>query len=189
MDELTQLENERYFSELDVRISNNEIDDAIKKLNLNSSSGPDNISGKLLNGGKFILIPLLSLFYNKMFERAEHPKILTMNYLVTILKKGDMWDLDNYRGIAIGSILDKIFSLILFKRLDKQIEDTCPISPNQIGFRKGHRTNDHLFVLNTIVKRFLNVEKKRLYVVFIDFRKAYDKINRNLLMLKLQKRY
>ena len=63
-----------------------------------------------------------------------------------------------------------------------------PISPNQIGFEKGHRTSDHVFVLTTVVNKFLKVEKKRLFVAFIDFRKAYDKINRNLLLLKLQKR-
>ena len=38
------------------------------------------------------------------------------------------------------------------------------------------------------MNRFIKVEKKRLFVAFIDFRKAYDKINRNLLLLKLQKR-
>ena len=56
-----------------------------------------------------------------------------------------------------------------------------------MGFKKGHRTSDNVFVLNTIVKRFLKVEKRKLYVAFIDFRKAYDKINRNLLFLKLQR--
>ena len=63
-----------------------------------------------------------------------------------------------------------------------------PISPNQIGFEKGHRTADHVFVLTTVVNMIIKVEKKRLFLAFIDFRKAYDKINRKLLLLKLQKR-
>ena len=58
-----------------------------------------------------------------------------------------------------------------------------PISPNQI--EKGHRMADHVFVLSTVVNKILKVEKKRLFVAFIAFRKAYDKINRKLLMLKL----
>ena len=57
-----------------------------------------------------------------------------------------------------------------------------------MGFRKGHRTSDHIFVLNTIVKRFLKIEKENCTWPSIDFRKAYDKVNRNLLLLKLQKR-
>ena len=117
----------------------------------------------------------------------QQPKTLTLNFLITIFKKGEMWDLDNYRGIAIGSVLGKLFALILLNRLENLVQDTYPISPNQVGFKKGHRTSDHIFVLNTIVKRFLRVDKKKLYVAFIDFRKAYDKINRKLLFLKLQR--
>ena len=44
-----------------------------------------------------------------------------------------------------------------------------------------------MFVLNTIVNKLVKVDKKKLYVAFIDFRKAYDKINRDLLLLKLQR--
>ena len=98
-----------------------------------------------------------------------------------------MWDLDNYRGIAIGSALWKLFAIVIFNRLEILIKNTHPISPNQVRFKKGHRTSDHIFILNTIVKRFMRVEKRKLFVAFIDFRKAYDKINRKLLFLKLQR--
>ena len=124
-----------------------------------------------------MLMPLLSIFYNRMFELAKQPKEFASNFLVSIPKKGDLWDLDNYRGIAIGSALAKIYCLILLNRLEEKAA-VNPISPNQIGFEKGHRTADHVFVLTTVVNKFLKVEKKRLFVAFIDFRKAYDKINR-----------
>ena len=102
-------------------------------------------------------------------------------------QKREIWDLDNYRGIAIGSSLGKVFSLILLERLKTLTETSHPISPNQVGFQKNHRTSDHVFVLNTIVNKLVKVDKKKLYVAFIDFRKAYDKINRDLLLLKLQR--
>ena len=122
-----------------------------------------------------------------MFQLASQPKAFASKFLVSIPKKGDLFDLDNYRGIAIGSALAKLYCLILLNRLDGR-SSVRPISPNQIGFEKGHRTSDHVFVLTTIVNKFLKVKKERLFVAFIDFRKAYDKINRNLLMLKLQRR-
>ena len=178
------LKGERaFFSELDVSITQNEIEKALKKLNKKAAPGPDNISGNLLYVGKDVLMPLLRLFFNKLFSQVNQPKLLTLNYLVTILKKGEAWDLDNYRGIAIGSILGKLFALILLNRLETWIKEAHPISPNQVGFKKGHRTSDHIFVLNTVVKRIVQVEKKRLYVAFVDFRKAYDKINRSLILL------
>ena len=59
---------------------------------------------------------------------------------MTLFKKGEIEDPDNYRGIAIGSVIGKIFSLILLGRLESVIQISHPISPNQIGLKKGHRT-------------------------------------------------
>lgn len=61
------------------------------------------------------------------------------------------------------------------------------ISHNQVPFKEGHRTSNHVFVLNSIIKQTVQVERKKLFVVFIDFRKDYDEINRNLIILKLQR--
>ena len=107
--------------------------------------------------------------------------------MITIFKKGEIWDLDNYRVIAIDSTLGKVFALIILERLEILTDQSHPISPNQVEFKIGHRTSDHVFVLNSIVKKFIQVDKKKLFVAFIDFRKAYDKINRSLLFLKLQR--
>ena len=108
-------------------------------------------------------------------------------YYYTFVKKGECWDPDNYRGIAVGSCIVKLFSLILLDRLELRTTLSHPISENQIGFKKGHRTADHIFVIKSIVNKIVTNEKKKLFVAFIDFRKAYDKVNRTLLFLKLQK--
>ena len=75
---------------------------------------------------------------------------------------------------------------MLLGRLENYILENKLISPNQIGFQKVHRTADHVFVLSSIINKFVKTEKKKLYTAFIDFRKAYDHINRTLLFLKLQ---
>ena len=95
-------------------------------------------------------------------------------------------DPDNFRGLAIGSALAKLFSFILLKRLINFIEYKKLLSPNQIGFVKGKGTSDHIFFLQTIVEKVVKKCKKRLYVVFIDFKKAYDTVNRTFLMKRLQ---
>ena len=67
------------------------------------------------------------------------------------------------------------------------VQSLHPVSPNQIGFKKGHRTSDHIFLLKTIVDKIVKSDKGNLSVAFIDFRKAYDRINRTLLLLKLRR--
>ena len=93
---------------------------------------------------------------------------------------------DNYRGLAIGSAFSKLFSFILLKRVINFIELKNLLSPEQIGFIKGKRTSDHIFFLQTIVEKIVRRNKKKLYVVVIDFKKAYDTVNRELLMKRLQ---
>ena len=80
LDELNTLETEINYSEMDERISNNEISNAFKKLNLKSSMGPDLVPGKLLHSGKDALMPLLFVFYNRIFELAKRPKIFFSNF-------------------------------------------------------------------------------------------------------------
>ena len=132
-------------------------------------------------------MPLFVLIFNKIFAHVSYPQLWAQNFLKPIFKKGECWDTNNYRGIAVGSAMGKLFSLILLERLENRIQRTNPISENQIGFKKGHRTADHIFVINTIVNKIVKVEKKKLFSAFIDFEKAYDRVNRNLLFLKLQR--
>ena len=154
---------------------------------IQSPPGVDKIAATLMCTGKKHLIPLYKLLFNKIFSTASYPVMWTQNFLKPIFKKGENWDPNNYRGIAIGSALAKLFSLILLERLEERIKKIQPISVNQIGFRKGHRTADHIFVLQTIINKIVKVEKKKIFVAFIDFEKAYDKVNRSLLLLKLQR--
>ena len=58
------------------------------------------------------------------------------------------------------------------------------LSENQFGSQKGKSTTDCIFILHSIISKILN-SKEKLYCVFIDFEKAFDKINRIALWQKL----
>ena len=75
----------------------------------------------------------------------------------------------------------------MLKRLENFIKSKNLISANQIGFMKDSCTSDHIFLLQTIIEKTVKKGKKYLYTAFIDFRKAYDKVNRNMLLEKLKK--
>ena len=65
----------------------------------------------------------------------------------------------------------------------KFIDTKKLISPQQIGFMKGKGTSDHIFLLQTIVKKVVRKNKNKLYAVFIHFKK----VNRDFLFEKLKK--
>ena len=51
--------------------------------------------------------------------------------------------------------------------------------PNQAAFRKGRRTSDHIFVLQTLVDKYVKSSTvgQTLFVCFVDLKKAFDTVN------------
>ena len=61
------------------------------------------------------------------------------------------------------------------------------ISQKQKGFLKGFRTTDRSFIVNSIVNKLVKENNKTTYLALVDVRKAYDRIDRKLLINKLQR--
>ena len=74
------------------------------------------------------------------------------------------------------------------KRLTTLTNNNQILKYNQVGFRKGFRTSDHVFTIKTVINKYLQ-ENKKLYLCFVDFRKAYDSIWREALFYKLSAYY
>ena len=74
------------------------------------------------------------------------------------------------------------------KRLTTFTNDNQILKYNQIGFRKSFRSSDHVFTIKTIINKYLKKNKK-LYLYFVDFRKAYDSIWTETLFYKLSAYY
>ena len=51
---------------------------------------------------------------------------------------------------------------------------------------KGTRTSDHIFLLQTIIEKIVKKNKGKLYVAFIDYKKAYDTVDREILFERLK---
>ena len=71
-------------------------------------------------------------------------------FIVPIFKSGESSHPGNYRGITINCF-GKLFTLIINERLLELLNHKRTINACQIGFRKGYKTADHVFVRNTII--------------------------------------
>ena len=169
---------------LDRIITIDELRKALLLLKNHKASGCDRISAEYLkafaeNSGEILLKIIQGLF-----SKNAYPSEWTSNFLKPIYKKGETIDPDNYRGLAIGAALAKLYSLILLGRLTEYINKKDLLSVNQIGFMTC--TSDHIFLLQTIIQKVVKKNKKKLYAVFIDFKKAYDTVDRSKLFRRLQ---
>ena len=129
---------------------------------------------------------LLDLF-NFVLKKGEFPKQWSTGLIIPIHKKGPKTDPSNYRGITLSSCLGKLFCCLLNSRLNEYIKEKKILDSGQLGFVSGNRTSDGIFILHSLIDKYCKLLNKKLYVCFVDFEKAFDKIPRDLLFEKLQK--
>jgi hypothetical protein len=82
------------------------------------------------------------------------------------------------RGIIVGSVISKIFAMVLESRLSCWAEERGIRARGQAGFKKDFRTTDNIFVLQTLIESRASWKGKKLFTCFVDIRKAFDTIPR-----------
>ena len=139
------------------------------------ASGHDSISNEMIKASlPFPLYFLITLF-NKILQTQIYPEEWFRGIITSVPKSREIENPENYRGIAINSCLSKLFNLLLNNRLLCFINENNILKSNQIGFHKGFRTAGHVLTIKTLMDKYLS-ENKKLYVCFVDFRKACDSI-------------
>ena len=92
----------------------------------------------------------------------------------------------NYRGLAVGTPLAKLYASLLRELLDPWTEQHGLRAWGQAGFRWRHGTTDQALVLRTLVESARS-QRRPLFACFVDFQKAYDTIPRARLWRKLER--
>ncbi|KAL5005625.1 hypothetical protein ScPMuIL_016783 [Solemya velum] len=188
MDDFINSHKDEVFNELNFSITAEEVSKAISSLKCGKAAGFDLILSEMLKAGHTALLPLLVKTFNVVLSSGCFPDTWRCNILQPLHKKGDKLIPSNYRGIAVGSHLSKLFCNVLHKRLYTFSETHALIPDCQIGFMRGARTADHILTLKCIVDKFVNkASKEYLYCCFVDFKAAFDSISRKALVYKLVK--
>ena len=94
----------------------------------------------------------------------------------------------NYRGISLLNVMGKIFTKVLNNRLVMWGNVYSKFYEEQAGFREKYCTVDQIFLLNSVVQKYLSRPKGRFYCAFVDFSTAFDGIQHNLLFYALVKK-
>ena len=160
---------------------------AIRALKARKASGDDQIPNELLKEGGEELTRALVEVFNDMIEEEWTPREWAEERVTMLHKGGDKKDLNNYRGIAIGSNVGKVFARIINSRIYEMAEEQGWLGEMQAGFRKDRSTKDNIFLLGHLAEK-AQQRGERLFVIFIDFQKAYDRVWRDGLWECLEER-
>ena len=168
-----------YVPVLDDPITPQEVRCVIGGLRRDRAAGVDGVPPgilKLLDGEWLNIITYL---FNMVFD-GSFPEQWSFAKVFTIFKKGNALDANNYRGISIQSALAKVYDGILNYRFVQWFKP----DDEQAGGRQGRGCAEHLFTLRLLID-YAQKTKQTLYITYIDYIKAYDKLNRGILLQKL----
>ena len=161
-----------------------EIEKAINKAKVGKSAGIDGIPNEVLKTDQ--VMRCLHAFFQLCFDAGYIPSEWTQAIICPIPKSKDSDPRVplNYRGLSILSCIYKVYSAVLNNRVLQFFEDNNLLHDEQNGFRSKRSCNDHIFSLYSLIKNSLN-DKKEIYTCFVDFRKAFDMVPRDLLLYRL----
>ena len=131
-----------------------------------------------------IIIPLAYII-NLSLKTGEYPDLLKIEKVIPIHKGGSTQDVNNFRPISLLSIFDKIIEKIVHKRLYFFLEDNNILYRNQFGFRKNNSTVYALIEITEMIRKTID-SRKYGCGIFIDLRKAFDTVNHEILLMKME---
>ena len=147
------------------------------------SAGPDGIPPEVIKNCN--LDDVILEICNQALMESNMPEIWSLSHIIPVPKSGDLSKPDNYRGISLTCIIAKMFNRMILNRMRSAIDPH--LRENQNGFREGRTTLAQILALRRIIEE---VKRHNLAAVlcFIDFKKAFDSIDRRA-MLRILKAY
>lgn len=137
---------------------------AVTKLSKNKASGQDGVSAEHLKFASVRLAPMLSLCFTAFLVHGFLPDSMLTVLLVPVIKNktGKVGNSDNYRPIALASIVSKVIKMILLDRISQCIRS----ADNQFGFKAMLGTDMCIYALKEIIQKY----KRQNSTVFVFFR-------------------
>ena len=170
----------------DITITEQDIQDAIKEIDENSSAGPDDIPALFLIKTKETISTPLKLIMRKSLDESIIPDTYKLANITPIHKGGPKTKPEQYRPVSLTSHIMKVFERVLKKNIMLHLIKNNLINQEQHGFVPGRSTQSQLLVHYKDIYEAME-EGVRMDTVFLDFSKAFDKVDHDLLLKKVVK--
>lgn len=165
-----------------LRFSRKDVLDGLNKLKVSNSVGPDGIPATILKNLKDSFVSPLCHIFNLSLKTGCYPLQWKVSRVTPIPKTSNKTAVEEYRPIAILSSSAKVFENVLHKLIYAQVEKY--LSNAQHGFRRRRSVESNLLTLTEYISSQLD-RGQQVDVLYFDFRKAFDRINNDILLAKL----
>jgi hypothetical protein len=157
----------------------------LKNINATNAVGTDGFLMEHLKQSANNSVVFLCILINLIISKETWPEKLKTQILRPIFKKGKTSEIDNYRPIAILPVVDKVIEKFFANQIKNFFTKHNVFTEKQYGFQEKKGTTEALKSLNEVVVNALN-QGKFVGAVLIDLQKAFDTINKQILLTKFK---
>ena len=162
-----------------------EVKACVNALKRRKAPGPDEIPPALFKEGGDVLIKAIVHLFELVWASENVPTNWGHSIIVPIFKKGSRNDCGNHRGISLTPVITRLLASVILRRLTNARESN--IREEQAGFRPGRGCIDHIFTLRQVLEQ-RSIYKRETIAVFLDFKGAFDSVDRVALLESLGRR-
>lgn len=155
---------------------------AIDKLKYKRSEGSDGLSNCFIKSVKEEIAPTMTRLINRFFVDETFPSSLKTVKVTPLFKNGDRQQMNNYRPITVVSPISKVFEQIMSNQINSYLHLNNLLYKQQFGFRKGMNTEG---AVRCCYEKLVSNGNYNVLVA-IDLKKAFDSVNIDLLLIKLE---
>ena len=167
-----------------IEITAKEVEAALKRMKKGKAAGPTRVTCDLLQATGRVGVRELTNIMNHLLAGKEVPHDWKSSNTIPIYKgKGDAMDCGKYRGVRLLEHGMKVYEYVLEKRLRELVE----IGKYQFGFCQGRSTTGAIFILRQLQEKY-SKKKKKLYHIFVDLEKAFDRVPRGVIEWALRRK-
>ena len=169
--------------EMDRPFEIEEMIQCIEQTKRNKAAGTDNMTADWLKDLNATNCEKLLAMMNHWWVSKTWPGKMEEARIAALYKKGDPEKPENYRPLSLLNTLFKLLAAMMKRRIEAEVEHT--MGGTQIGFRKGRSTTHTIYIARRM-QEFAERAGLRAHFVFLDWEKAFDKINHDWLLKALE---